>query len=193
MKWHRPLALAITNSSDLQEIVNQKSTRRHVVFVMMADAYFNAGLIVLYLFAADDYLTSSRTDDSPNLDIQFVEALYIMLFYFVLREVLQLATVRALYFVDFWNLVDIARIVLMLASILMMEFRPSQLSQIEAIIIATTASIFVSLISFLRATFLPFSKFVSGVLNVSENELPRLEDRRLEFVKILKSLSCPFV
>jgi hypothetical protein len=82
------------------------------------------------------------------------------------------------YATDRWNLLDVAKVVLLLVSTIMMESGRTlddpthdqdlnDFSDIRALMAITGGALFLSLILFLRNTFLPFANFVTGTVHVS--------------------------
>jgi hypothetical protein len=180
------LAKSITRSKKVQQLVNKETIKRSVVALLFLDLYSQLAAIVLFCLVSDKYLKDIRDFQGREIlpsqigsGASFV-GLYVLVGYFLLQEGIKiLASGFWEYAMDRWNLFDVAKLVLLLASTIMMESGQTlddptnddldlnDFSDIRALMAITGGVLFLSCILFLRNTFLPFANFVTGTVHVS--------------------------
>lgn len=149
----------VANTKELQDAVNDASTERLPVAVLLADGYAHCATIVAFLYESDAFLRSNTSNSVTS------SMLYATMSYFIFREILQLVSTKGQYFRDGWNYLDIAKIGIVLASsVIMKDGRVSE--HARNVLVAAGAFIFIGLVSYLRSTFLQFARFVNSILKV---------------------------
>jgi len=161
------LVQTLKRSRTLVSLMGQMQSDRRVVLVFMLDAYANTALIFVFSFTAAAFF-----QNNPNYVLTLLSMA--MATYFGLRELWQLGYEQwRLYFFNFWNYTDLARISLVLASSIRMlseqdDSRNGTISNsTRQLLLWTGVSVIVGTILFLRNATLPGAKFVGGLIAVT--------------------------
>lgn len=172
----------VSTSRELQDIINDKSTQRLPVAILAADFYAHCILIASFLRLCDSFLRLDDLVSSGSQQQQGATAsltlVYLTTGYFLLRELLQVGSMRGKYFRDGWNCLDVAKIGTVVASCIIMVNHASDDKEVKNqdwirnLLVCTGALTFIGLISYLRTTFLPFAKFVNGVQQIFYKLIP---------------------
>jgi hypothetical protein len=173
------LAKSITRSKNLQQVVNKETTKRSMVALLFLDLYSQVAAIAVFVLASDLYLEGIRAfqggeiEDSQIGDEtdRYFPFLYALLVFLFLEEIYKIWSIGFWeYAMDLWNLFDIVKSVLLLVSTISMKTGTTledDVRYIRALMTFTGGVLFLSLVLFLRNTFLSFSNFVTGTVHVS--------------------------
>jgi hypothetical protein len=178
------LAKSITRSKNLQQLVNKETTRRSMVALLFLDLYSQVATIGVFMFVSDSYLKDIRLFQGKEIELTdigdgaYYNFLYALVVYFFLEESHKIWSIGFWESaMDLWNLFDIFKSVLLLVSTITMQNGVTldyftdedfnDFSDIRTLMTFTGGVLFLSLILFLRNTFLSFSNFVTGTVHVS--------------------------
>jgi hypothetical protein len=181
------LAKSITRSKKFQQLVNKETIKPSMVALLFLDLYSQLAAIVVFILVSDSYLEDIRDFQGGEIENSQIGngnhflVLYILVGYFLLQESYKIRSIGFWeYATDLWSVFDIAKSLLLLVSTLMMDSGrtlddPSEsldenlndFLDIRTLMTFTGGVLFLSLILFLRNTFLSFSNFVTGTVHVS--------------------------
>ena len=164
LRYFSCLAKEISTNRRYQMLLNSRASDRIFTALMMLDFYVYTLLIIGFTCLSD---TAFRSwSGSPNhIDSPWDNILYTLCFYLFVREAIQAKNEGMNWLVDPWNWLDMANIVLVVMSVTLMR-SDSESMTTRYIVMITGAIVWTMMLSFLRLTFLPFSVFVNGVINV---------------------------
>jgi ankyrin repeat protein len=173
------LEIALKNTKDENMILqfifvalgdlSAKSIEHQTIFLLMMDFYFYSAWISTFGFAAFHALseeTERRTTGS-------ILAMLFLTLYFIARELIELRRSGKRYVKDVWNWVDQGAIVLVMVTGIRFLTGAELVNDGEVTnsfqraIMSTGALLMLSFVGYLKTTFLPFSNFVGGVMQVS--------------------------
>lgn len=153
--------------------LNEMPCKRIVVCAMVFECYLHLAWIGTFLIA-----TVSHLEDDEQLQGWEPIALLIFSVLFFIQEFFQLyrfvTTNSAIaYWLDLWNWIDLVTVGLVATSAI--KFLQEDADVPSHSLLTTTGFFqFVLLVSYLKKTFFPFSKFVSGVIKIFWSLLPFL-------------------
>ncbi len=153
--------------------LNEIPCRDSLVCSMVLEFYLHVTWIVVFIFATREHIEDDgRVGGVPTW--QPISLLLLAALFF-LQEVYQLyryakTHVAIAYWLDMWNWIDITTISLVAASAVQFLQRDMSVQNDNLLI---TAGLFQCLLilSYLKKTFFPFSKFVSGIIKVSHVQM----------------------
>jgi len=156
------MGTVVSNSRKCQDIIVDKLPRRLPIFILMTDFYVHCIQIGSFLQVSHIFLHQYQ---QSNL---FPFVLFVgSVIYFTFREILQLISERGNYFRKGWNIVDASVIIFSITSCIMVQdFDNRNYSSVRNLIAVTGAFIFMGMMSYLRATFLPYARFTNGMLRI---------------------------
>ena len=154
------LAERVANSRKLQEALNRKSTNRIVLGWLILEVYFNCIVLFVFMKATQDVLNGSPTQREAT-------TLFICGAYLLLGELIQ-AQHPFHYLSDIWNLIELTRTGLILATAvhLATKISANESDLNTNLLIAAGTFVVVGFILFLRSTFVSFATFVRGLIEV---------------------------
>lgn len=158
-------------SKELVRWLNEIPCRRGVVFVMVLEFYLHIAWIVTYVNTSYTFFEEKELSWRPI-------ALVVFAALFLFQEINQLfrfyhTNAMLAYWLDFWNWIDIASSGLVLGSAI--KFLQNDRSNSTRHLLMTTGCFQALLfLSYLKKTFFPFSKFVSGVIKIFWAVIPFL-------------------
>eukprot|EP00979_Chaetoceros_neogracilis_P003886 scaffold672_cov214-Chaetoceros_neogracile.AAC.2 len=164
------LAKALQKKQLLQNIMIAKSCQTVPIFFLMLDFYSCVFLILSFRNSTIYYMASDV--DSTELT-PWLMVLTATISYMTFRELFELYLGGVSWFFDLWNLCDattIAFVVWCIVKMITKDFGDSY----PAMSVAATALIWFNALAFLRATFLRFSIFVSGLITIIQDLMPFL-------------------
>ena len=165
----------------LQDMLNKKITQRVPTLVLFLDIYIYMFIAILLPRASRRYL------EGLDLEVKHYIMMFIGAFYFLVREIMQVASAIAVrsftnWITDFTNSLDLTIIVLLfyLGSafsnsgsrcteeefLLDPQSCRNSMSVIRGMTVITTSLVFTSILSFAKSSLVEFSVFVNGVLYV---------------------------
>lgn len=156
-----------------QELVIEQFAKRRFFSLFYLELAANMAALITFIIASITVL-----DDSPTI-ITFVQTLmlWLCIFFLGFREVAQMMTSKSNYLFDTWSWFQWAGILSLLVSLLdMIDFTPnlfdfSERKRRECYMV-TGCLLILNLIFFLRAAFLPFARFVGGLLLIFQVLVP---------------------
>lgn len=158
-------------SKELVRWLNEIPCRRGVVFVMVLEFYLHIAWIVTYVNTSYTFFEENDLSWRPI-------ALMVFAAMFLLQEINQLfrfyhTNAMLAYWLDLWNWIDIASSGLVIGSAI--KFLQNDRSDSTRHLLMTTGCFQALLfLSYLKKTFFPFSKFVSGVIKIFWAVIPFL-------------------
>jgi len=146
--------------------LNEMPTKRDIVCSMVFELYLHIAWIVLFIH-------STWLHIEPNKQLQGWEpiTLIVCATLFFIQEVYQLyrfaKTHAAIaYWLDVWNWIDLTTVALVVASSIGF-LNADESIHMDRLLMATGCFQFILLVSYLKKTFFPFSKFVHGIIQVN--------------------------
>jgi len=151
------------------EDLSRKSIEHQTIFLLMMDFYVYSAWILTFAFTAFHAL-SEETERRTTASIL---GMLLLTFYFIGRELFELRRSGKRYIKDVWNWVDLSAIALVMATgihflggaVVVEDGRGSNLS-FQRTIMSAGALLTLSFVGYLKTTFLPFSNFVGGVMEI---------------------------
>ena len=149
-------------SKNFLQWLNRQVCGRRVVFMMVLDLYVQIVWIYSIVSASKKYYERRQPVDWQPIVLIACSSLFLMEEISELTRLSVTGTVLH-YFLDWWNLLDISTSVMVILSAveLMDEY-----SEISGLLMVTAFLQSLFLLSYLKKTFFPFSKFVSGVVKI---------------------------
>lgn len=152
-------------TKEVQELLNEKITKRFPTFILMMDFYVQVLIAFCYAFAVQKCLD----DKEPN--IVDIVVLWAGASYFLVRELIEimsLAALRALkiYLFEPSNWLNVTYIVLIYVWTGLMHIQRGQVHRIRIGLAVTVLIIWVRFLAFLRNMLIDFAVFIDGVLHV---------------------------
>lgn len=156
------LAHSAATSRQLQQIINDATSRRWQTAILFLEFYSHMALVGSFVYAAEKFVLGEKSDNA-NITVVALSV------YFAIRELYQVKFHSFNYFIDIWNWIDLTRISLALASAISL-FRAKEGANINngvrTLLLTTGAFVVAGLVLFLRSTFLPFAEFVGGLITI---------------------------
>lgn len=150
----------VSMSVVLQERINSRSSERAFVGLLLGELYVNVIMVIILMSATEQFVHGNRVEDWETSFLFFCGV------YFFARELLRAQQLWR-FLTDFWSLVDVGRMVsVLLAASHMRTVTYTQTRLSLNILLCAGNFVIVGFILFLRSTFLPFAKFVGGILEV---------------------------
>ena len=144
---------------NMRHILNFRISQKLTTAIFMLDFYIH----ILLLVSFTEIVTLKQASKEFG---EWNSCLILCIVYLSCREVLQMISFPLLdYLVDVWNWIDSIQIVFL--SICVYGFQHSNSLDSNAIATATGFLIWITMASFLRAVYLPFSIMIMGVIHVS--------------------------
>jgi len=161
------LAKVINKNRGLQEHVIQKLSERTFFTVLCVEFYANAFALAFFLDGSERLLRGTVSYTHPIVISACVGI-------FIIRELAQIKSQYAQYISDVWSWLENACIVLLslTAKHMFEEIGNKEPIVKRNLLIATGAFLIVQCTSFLRSTFLPFARFVGGLLLIFNTLIP---------------------
>jgi len=173
------LAERVTNDTSIQNNVIGRFSERLYFTVLILDLYAHITALLSFIIGSLN-LVKSRADRRPPA------LLILSTIFFILRELLQIMSVGSDYIGDIWSWVEDITVILLLLSANHMFEQVAQVEQdanneagenkepdVHNLLLAFTGFLLiVTSIFFLRSTFLPFARFVGGLLMILKNLIP---------------------
>ena len=152
---------------DIQNCIIDKLTERCYFSLLFLDVYTNAFALYFFIAASEKLKKGEITLQEP-----LVISMCIVIF--VLRQTIQLKSQPAQFFAGFWNYVNVASITLLGLSTrhMMNEVGSEDVVIKQRLLITTGAFLIMQTTFFLRATFLPFARFVGGLVTIFTTLVP---------------------
>ena len=165
LRYFPCLAVEISANRHYQLLLSSRASDRIFTAIMMLDFYVYTLLIVGFSYLSD---TAFRfwSGSSNQIDSYWDNILYALCAYLLMREAIQARNEGMNWLIDLWNWLDMTNIVLVAMSVTLMR-SDSESMTTRYVVMITGAIVWMMMLSFLRLTFLPFSVFVNGVINVS--------------------------
>ncbi len=161
------LANRSAKNKTIQKYIIEKLTERCYFFILFVDIYANAFALIFFLLGSERMIRGESRTVEPTV-------LLICLVIFVSRSIVQIKSQPSQFFADPWNWCQLALIIsLSLSTNTMMK----SIWQVEVelnrnLLIATCVLLVVQFTFFLKATFLPFARFVGGLLMIFNTLVP---------------------
>ncbi len=160
-------------SKELVRWLNEMPCKRSVVFFMVLEFYLHLAWITT--FVKTSYMCFEELD--PKFGWRPI-ALIVFAALFLLQEIIQFlrfynTNACIAYWLDFWNIIDLTTGMMVIASAVKF-LQDDRSDNTRRIIMATGCFQAVLFLSYLKKTFFPFSKFVSGVIKIFWAVLPFL-------------------
>lgn len=159
--------------STLQDHIIEKLTERLCFTIFFLEFYSHVFALGFFLLGSDRLLNETITNLEPTI-------VSVCLVFFILREFVQISFQHAQYLIIMSNWQELASIGLLISSLQHMfqaadeiranNFDPNTIPR--NLIIATGTMLIIQITYFLRSTFLPFSRFVGGVLLIFKTLIP---------------------
>ncbi|KAL9186364.1 hypothetical protein ACHAXT_005602 [Thalassiosira profunda] len=152
-------------SSAMIRFLNEMPCKRTVVGSMVFELYLHIAWIVTFIHATTLHIENDLqlTGWEPIALLVFAALFFLQEFYQMYRFYKTNAGIA--YWMDLWNWIDLTTASLVTASAI--QFLQNDESRDNDRVLITTGCFqFVLLISYLKKTFFPFSKFVSGVIKI---------------------------
>jgi len=161
------LAQVVENSEAVQEGVVRILAQRRYFGIIMIDLYANILAYVSFWRASQLLHSGTITELWPSL-------LVFSAFLFLLREVLQILSVGGDYIGDTWSWNELLCIIfLLITAENMFDKIDHPEPELDVFLLSFTSFLLtVQIIFFLRSTFLPFAKFVGGLLEIVTKIIP---------------------
>ncbi len=163
--------LVLADRNVQKNVVKTLAQRRYFTFIML-ELYANIAATVIYFNASQRLILR----DSP-IEVYESVALIMCTTFFTLRELIQLSSSSfANYISDGWNWIEFSSIaVLLTATIHMIRLRESiDLTPHRTLFIISGILLLLQFIFIVRTTFLPFARFVAGLLAITFSLIPFL-------------------
>lgn len=152
----------------LQNRLNQMYCSLWPVFLFFWDLYIHIAIVVVFVRESSDLSTHRKP---PNMGRNM--ALILLALILFLREFIQFSGKKTGYFFDIWNILDLVKILFLMASAVAMQWiihREQQHNPIpiafQLLIIVTGLSVIIGTVVILRTSNLRFARFVGGVLQM---------------------------
>ena len=147
--------------------VKNRRIQDSIIEKLSERCYFNLLFTDIYALGTERLLGGRARLLEPSL-------LFICVLFFVLRELVQIKSQSTQFFADYWNYIQIANWTLLFLSAKHMinEIGNSEPAVDKSMLIATGIMLIIQLTFFLRATFLPFARFVGGLLMIFHTLVP---------------------
>lgn len=163
---------------EMQRFLNDRMKDALAIALLMGDFYAHLSLIVLFTIVAN-WTARDRFGDDGN-DGSNIEGFYYLLFvpnaYLILRDLIHFLTEGMLWYSSAWNWLDAMHDVMILVSTLIMTTeRGANIDNenaVRLVLVATGGLTWLMGLVFLKSTYLPFSVFISGVLNIFKSLVP---------------------
>jgi len=159
------LAKAIARKEGLQQVLRQKSCSTTATVTMMLDFYACVLLVASFRMSTVHYLQlgPNEFNNAPLPDALY--PLMLTLTYMCLRELGQVYINGVYWFTSIWNYFDIITVICGYWTVARMVNNDFG-GNFGALVVATTALVWINALFFLRSTFLQFSIFISGISKI---------------------------
>ena len=157
------LAGRIKDNAALQKLLNRTLSQRKPFMLLSYLLLVNLLAVIAFFLRTESLLVTTMLENRVSTIEQWADpVLTICVISFLMREVLQLVSEKANYFFDLQNVLEFSNIYFLIAS--MDLFRNDNKPENTRWILQVTAFLLIlSIISYLRSTFLPFSRFAGGL------------------------------
>lgn len=157
---------SILESKAMVRWLNELPCKKSVVCSMVFELYRHIMWIIIFI-----HTTWLHIEPDKQLERWQPLALLVLSFTFLIQELYQMfrfirTNAGVSYWLDIWNWIDLATVFLVMASVAGF-LRNDQSVNNDRLLMTTGFFQFILLISYLKKTFFPFSKFVSGIIKVS--------------------------
>lgn len=153
----------------------------HVIELLSRRSYFTILFLEFYAhaFAIIAFIEASERMLNPDKELTYFlpSVIGVCVLIFIIREMAQMKSQGWQYITDVWNIPEYLSIIFLAMSIVHMvdfiEFTPQEFFEIRRNrLILTGIFLIVTFIFYLRSTFLPFARFVGGLLLILTNLIP---------------------
>lgn len=158
---------------EVQNLLNEKISRRFPTAIMILDLYVLVMIIVSYFFAVSSTIASWEDGDASNDDIGSgrLLPLYIGGGYFWVRAVVQIISLISLKSFNIWlydpnNYLNVAVIFLVLFGTIRMDLGVENIARFRIGAAVTVTALWLKLLAYLRNMLIDFAVFVGGVFYV---------------------------
>ncbi len=151
----------------IQECIIEKLSERCYFNLLFSDIYTNTCALTVFLIGTEKLLNGVAGTAEPSL-------LFACVAIFILRELFQIKSQSSQFFADLWNYCQVASVTLLFLSAKHMADEVGNSDPIvkKKMLIVTGGFLIAQLTFFLRATFLPFARFVGGLLMIFHTLVP---------------------
>jgi len=167
------LAEVVKNNRAVQGKVIQRLSERGYFCQLILELYTCIASILALIYGTIKYVEGDGTIIEPTI-------LLLSALLFIARELIQILSVGTDYIQDLWSLLENINIVLLLVTSVLM-FReagnpgPHKPDKMYVHILTLTGMfVVIQFIVYLRATLLPFAKFVGGMVTITKKLIPFL-------------------
>ena len=161
------LAHRCVKNTAIQDCVISKLTERCFFNLLFVDIYANVCALVFFLLGSEKLLYGQKTYFEPQM-------LILCLVVFISRTTIQIKSRGSQFFSDSWNWCQMIYIVFLgLATNSMMTYDAIDETFPDRHLLTITCALLVAQFTFfLKATFLPFARFVGGLLIIFNTLVP---------------------
>jgi hypothetical protein len=162
----------------VKKVLDRIISRPFAVTVVLCDAFFLTLMILGFRFAVNRLLLGGSFD----VVLQWIYVCNTGIFYFIIREIgktvsLFLISKRArMYFLSFWNLIDILAVGLTLASTISMRYHFTfkdlvleEESAVRGLLAVTTGFLWLRVLSLLKAINRQLATFVLAIIQITKD------------------------
>ena len=151
----------------VQDCIMEKLTERCYFYILCMDVYTNMCALTCFLIGSEKLIAGESGVVEPFI-------MFIVASILVVREIIQLKSQTSQYFADFWNWLQAASIALLGSSAkhMMDEIGNPDPEPKKLLLTISGALLIIQLTFFLRATFLPFARFVGGLTSIFSTLVP---------------------
>ncbi len=161
------LANRSVKNTQLQDLIIEKMTERCYFNLLFLDVYANALALWFFLQGSENILAQTPQRLDPYM-------LMFCLCVFIFRTTIQITSQPSQFIANVWNWCQVLYIILLACSVSSMI---NSISNFGAdfnknLFIVTCALLIIQFTFFLKATFLPFARFVGGLLTIFNTLVP---------------------
>ena len=158
--------MAVKNRK-IQDCIIEKLTERCYFNLLFIDVYTNAFALFFFILGSERMMNGEGTILEPTM-IRICNAI------FLFRHVIHIKSRTFQFFAGIWNWASLAAMVMLGLSARHMETEigNDEPALKKELLIVTGALMVVQMTFFLRATFLPFARFVGGLITIFSTLVP---------------------
>ena len=161
------LANRSVKNTKLQDLIIEKMTERCYFNLLFLDVYANACALWFFLRGSEKMLTQTSRKVDPYM-------LMFCLCVFIFRTIIQIKSEPSHFVADPWNWCQVLYIVLLAKSVesMLENIGKTEMDFNRDLLIITCSLLIAQFTFFLKATFLPFARFVGGLLTIFNTLIP---------------------
>eukprot|EP00591_Stephanopyxis_turris_P010302 CAMPEP_0195518568 /NCGR_PEP_ID=MMETSP0794_2-20130614/13169_1 /TAXON_ID=515487 /ORGANISM="Stephanopyxis turris, Strain CCMP 815" /LENGTH=714 /DNA_ID=CAMNT_0040647561 /DNA_START=271 /DNA_END=2415 /DNA_ORIENTATION=- len=154
---------------EVQHVLVRKMSQPFPFAILMLDFYMYALLILSFSMATNMYIKPQLQSEHASVGIKgwFIGVIFLAIVYFVLREIMQIFSQKKAWFRDTWNCLDVANIMLVVISAIIMTTGNGAPDKVRILLMVTNGLVWIMMVRYLKSINQSFAIFVSAVIHIA--------------------------